>query len=66
MSRLGGHALGRTGVSIGLAKEVAASFPDWGDSLCSLLVSVIVLNQLVGPPLFKLALIQAGDANPAK
>lgn len=34
-----------------------------GDSLCNLLVSVIVLNQLVGPPLFKLALIQVGALN---
>ncbi|KAK3285261.1 hypothetical protein CYMTET_7114 [Cymbomonas tetramitiformis] len=55
----------QAGVSIGLAKEVAESFPEWGPSLKSLLVAVIVLNQLVGPPLFKVALIQAGDANPA-
>lgn len=53
-------------MSIGLAKEVGLTFPDWGDSLCNLLVSVIVLNQIIGPPLFKIALIQAGDANPDK
>jgi hypothetical protein len=56
----------QAGVSIGLAKEVGLTFPDWGDSLCNLLVSVIVLNQIIGPPLFKIALIQAGDANPDK
>ena len=56
----------QAGVSIGLAKQVGLTFPDWGDSLCNLLVSVIVLNQIIGPPLFKIALIQAGDANPDK
>lgn len=52
----------QAGIGLGLAKEVAGEFPGWGGSFATLIISVIVLNQLVGPPLFKLALNLAGEA----
>nr|WP_319396142.1 PTS sugar transporter subunit IIA [uncultured Desulfobacter sp.] len=46
----------QAGVGLGLAKEVGIEFPQWGPSFSTILISVIVLNQIVGPPLFKLAI----------
>ena len=46
----------QAGVGLGLAEEISSKFPDWGPALRSTLVSVIVLNQVVGPPLLKHAL----------
>ncbi len=52
----------QAGIGLGLAKEVAGQFPSWGGSFATLIISVIVLNQVVGPPLFKWALDLAGEA----
>lgn len=46
----------QAGVGLGLAKEVGIEFPQWGPSFSTIMISVIVLNQIVGPPLFKLAI----------
>jgi Trk K+ transport system NAD-binding subunit/Kef-type K+ transport system membrane component KefB/mannitol/fructose-specific phosphotransferase system IIA component (Ntr-type) len=54
----------QAGVGLGLAKEVAGEFPQWGAAFATLVIAVIVLNQLVGPPLFKWALNFAGEARP--
>ncbi len=43
----------QAGVGLGLAKEVASEFPEWGDPFATVIIAIIVLNQLVGPPLFK-------------
>uniref|UniRef100_A0A7S0Q0V0 Cation/H+ exchanger domain-containing protein n=1 Tax=Coccolithus braarudii TaxID=221442 RepID=A0A7S0Q0V0_9EUKA len=51
----------QAGMSLGLAGEVAENFPSWGPKLEMTLVSVIVLNQLVGPPLLEFALRRAGE-----
>jgi Trk K+ transport system NAD-binding subunit/Kef-type K+ transport system membrane component KefB len=53
----------QAGVGLGLAKEVADEFPGWGTSFATLLIAVIVLNQIIGPPLFKWALHRAGEAH---
>lgn len=52
------------GVSLGLAKEVADKFPTWGPELATIIIAVIVLNQIVGPPMFKWALNRVGEAHP--
>lgn len=46
----------QAGVGLGLAKEVVLEFPQFGNSLATIIIAVIVLNQLVGPPLFKFAI----------
>ena len=54
----------QAGVGLGLAKEVAVEFPEWGNSFATLIISVIVVNQLVGPIFFKIAISKMGEAHP--
>lgn len=53
----------QAGVGLGLAKGVAVSHPDFGNEFATIIVSVIVLNQIVGPPLFKWALKRVGETH---
>lgn len=46
----------QAGVGLGLATVVAATFPEWGVEFSTIVISVIVVNQIVGPPLFKWAI----------
>ena len=55
----------QAGVGLGLAKGVAVAFPAWGAAFATILISVIVLNQIFGPPLFKWAIHLAGEAHPS-
>jgi Trk K+ transport system NAD-binding subunit/Kef-type K+ transport system membrane component KefB len=54
----------QAGVGLGLATEIAGEFTDWGPEFATIIISVIVLNQFVGPPLFKWALTRVGEAHP--
>lgn len=40
-------------VALGLCKGVAGAFPDWGPSFATVMIGLIVFNQLIGPPFFK-------------
>lgn len=51
----------QAGVGLGLAREVIVEFPEWGTSFATIIISVIVLNQIVGPPLFKKAIKIMGE-----
>ena len=51
----------QAGVALGLATIVSAEFPEWGAEFATLIISVIVINQFVGPPLFKYALRFVGE-----
>ncbi|MBU0510311.1 MAG: cation:proton antiporter [Chloroflexi bacterium] len=63
-NRLGWMAyVTQAGVGLGLAKEVAVEFPTWGDAFATVLISVIVLNQIVGPPLFKWVIKRVGESH---
>lgn len=53
----------QAGIGLGLAREVAVEFPEWGDVLATMMIAVIILNELVGPPLFKWALHMAGESH---
>jgi len=46
----------QAGVGLGLATVVASTFPAWGEEFASIIISVIVINQIVGPPFFKWAI----------
>ncbi|PCH74175.1 MAG: potassium transporter TrkA [Flavobacteriaceae bacterium] len=48
--------LTQAGVALGLATIVAKEFPEWGHEFETIVIAIIVINQLVGPPLFKYAL----------
>ena len=52
------------GVALGLAKEVAVEFPFLGSNFSTLIISVVVLNQVVGPLFFKWAINHLGEARP--
>lgn len=54
----------QAGVGLGLAKEVVVEFPEWGNPFATVIISVIVLNQIVGPPLFKRAIKLVGEDHP--
>ena len=53
----------QAGVGLGLAKGVATEFPEWGTSFATVMISVIIINQFVGPPLFKWAIKRVGEAH---
>lgn len=53
----------QAGVGLGLAKGVAVTFPEWGGAFATLVISVIVIGQLLGPPFFKLAIGRVGEIN---
>ena len=41
----------QAGVSLGIAAEVALGFPSWGSAFQSVIISVILINQILGPVL---------------
>lgn len=51
----------QAGVGLGLAREVAVEFPGWGMSFATIIIAVIFLNQILGPPLFKMVIRMAGE-----
>ena len=50
------------GVALGLAKEVAVEFPFLGSNFATLIISVVVLNQVIGPLTFKWAINFLGES----
>jgi Kef-type K+ transport system membrane component KefB len=54
--------LSQTGVAIGLAILVEKHFPVWGGGASACLLGVVMVNQLVGPVLFRNALAKSGEA----
>jgi len=55
--------LTQAGVGLGLAKDVAIEFPQLGTTFATIAIAVIVINQLVGPPLHKIAIRRIGEAH---
>ena len=53
----------QAGVGLGLAKEVALEFPELGNDFTTLMVAVIVISQLTGPPFFKFAIRLVGESH---
>lgn len=52
----------QAGVSLGLVTIVAARYP-WGPEFATIMIAVIVLNQIVGPPLFKWSINKIGEGH---
>ncbi|MBI9041977.1 cation:proton antiporter [Lutibacter sp.] len=48
--------LTQAGVALGLATIISHEFPTWGYQFETIIIAIIVINQLVGPPLFKWSL----------
>jgi len=54
----------QAGVSIALIEQVRSAFGDrsWGMELYSLLLAIVAVHQIIGPPLLRLGLIRAQEA----
>lgn len=53
----------QAGIALGLAREVAVEFPQLGDAFATMVISVVVLNEIFGPMFLKSALSRAGETN---
>ncbi|KAG1681575.1 hypothetical protein FOA52_014083 [Chlamydomonas sp. UWO 241] len=53
----------QAGVAMGLARLAGTRFPDWGAHFQTFMMSVILINLAVGPPLFRSVLIRMGEAH---
>ncbi len=55
--------IAQAGVAIGLVTVVAEAYPERGAAMRTLFLSVIAINQLVGPILARLALVRSGEVS---
>ncbi len=55
--------LTQAGVALGITTIIAHQFPSWGHQFETIIIALIVINQLVGPPLFKYALNFVGETH---
>jgi Trk K+ transport system NAD-binding subunit len=53
----------QAGVALGLAKEVADQFPSFGTEFATMIIAVVVLNQIIGPIFLKYAINKVGEAH---
>jgi Trk K+ transport system NAD-binding subunit len=53
----------QAGIALGLAREVAVQFPDLGDAFATLIISVVVINEIVGPLFLKAGLRRVGEVH---
>ncbi len=53
--------ISQAGITLGLTSVVAAEFPGWGSQVQVLLVALIVIDELLGPALFRTGLARAGE-----
>ncbi|MFK5981279.1 MAG: cation:proton antiporter [Flavobacteriaceae bacterium] len=53
----------QAGVALGLTTIIAAEFPEWGYEFQTIIIAIIVINQLIGPPLFKYAINLLGESH---
>lgn len=51
----------QAGIALGLAHEVAVTFPALGDQFSTMIVAVVVLNEISGPVFLKTALRLSGE-----
>ena len=52
----------QAGVSIGLVKIIADEFSNWGSTLATILIAMIIINQIIGPVAMKLAFDRIGES----
>lgn len=52
----------QSGIAIGLSILLKKQFPTWGEGASACLLGSIMINEMVGPVLFRAALVRAGEA----
>lgn len=55
--------LAQAGVTLGIANIVRDRFPVWGGDVATVIVAMIALNQIVGPPAFRFSLVRAAESH---
>lgn len=55
--------LTQAGIGIGLATEISEKYPEWGQDAFTIIIAVIVLSQIIGPPLFKYSILKVGESH---
>ena len=55
--------IAQAGVTLGIANIVRERFPVWGVQVATIIIAMIAVNQLVGPPAFRWALLRAGESH---
>eukprot|EP01029_Cantina_marsupialis_P028698 TRINITY_DN777892_c0_g1_i1.p1 TRINITY_DN777892_c0_g1~~TRINITY_DN777892_c0_g1_i1.p1 ORF type:complete len:681 (+),score=45.40 TRINITY_DN777892_c0_g1_i1:203-2245(+) len=53
----------QAGVALGLVSVVSGKYPTWGPEFATILIAVIVLNEIFGPPLFKWSILLVGESH---
>ena len=53
----------QAGVAIGLSKEVAVEFSPWGSAFATMIISLVVFNEVIGPIFFKWVINHIGEAH---
>jgi hypothetical protein len=48
----------QAGVAMGLARIAGTAFSDWGPAFQTVMMAIIMVNMLTGPPFFRAALIK--------
>lgn len=56
----------QAGLSLALITVISSKFPGWGPPAGVLLLSVVGVNQLIAPVLFRVALLRSGEAGKKK
>lgn len=57
--------LAKAGVTLGIANMIELRFPVMGTEIAAIIIAMIAVNQFVGPPLFRWALIRSGESRTA-
>ncbi|WIA28595.1 hypothetical protein OEZ86_011135 [Tetradesmus obliquus] len=52
----------QAGVAMGLARIAGTAFSGWGPAFQTVMMAIIMVNMLTGPPFFRAALIKVGEA----
>ncbi|MBI3994148.1 MAG: cation:proton antiporter, partial [Candidatus Lambdaproteobacteria bacterium] len=53
----------QAGINVGIAALVGQRFPQFGESVQTVLLAMVALNQIAGPVLFRLGLTRAGEVH---
>jgi len=62
---LGLALLPQAGVALGLMLLAKRAFPDLGAIMLNAVLASVIINELITPPLTKLAIFKAGEASPS-
>jgi Kef-type K+ transport system membrane component KefB len=52
----------QAGVTLGIANLIREDFPVWGGSVATVIIAMIAVNQILGPPAFRWALVASGES----